>query len=99
LIRAPVGKKTGREHHAYGHRQIERRAGLFQIGRSQIDRDPRPWKDRIRVTQGTFNPIAGFLNGRIGQSNNHKSSESGRNIGFDVYRMRFESENRSSEYM
>ena len=66
------------------HRQIERRAGLAQVGRREVDRDPPRRMDETGVPECAAHALAGLLEGGVGQPDDGEPGQPGRDVDLDA---------------
>ena len=65
-------------------REIERGAGLAQLGRRKVDRDATRREGEARVADGTADALAGLLHGRVGQPDDREPRQPGRDVHLDA---------------
>ncbi len=63
--------------------KVQRRAGLAQVRRCEVDRDPARRMAESGVPNSASNPLARFLKGGIGQADDREPRQSGRDVDLD----------------
>ena len=64
-------------------REVERRAGLAQVGRREVDRDPPRRVDEAGVAERAADPLPGLLEGRVGEADDGEAGQSRRDVDLD----------------
>ena len=88
---APADDAGGGEN-AERDREIERRAGLADVGGRQIDRDPVLGELEAGIPYGAPDAIAALANARVRQAHDSESRQAERDVDFDVDGGRFDPE-------
>ena len=76
VVKARICQNPLSNQHAQRNRQIERRPGLFHIGRGEVYHRLRLWMPVPAVDDRASDPLDTLLDRRIGQSNNDRLLES-----------------------
>src|SRR5262249_33927587 len=82
----PVGSngKTADDQQGDGHRQIESRPDLAEVGGGQIDRDRAGRERKAAIAKGGADPLASFFYGRVGKSDDGEAGQTLGNVHLDV---------------
>jgi site-specific DNA recombinase len=73
----------GSEEDPDGDREVERRAGLAEVGRGQVDGDPSRRVDEARVADRTPDALARLLESRVGQADDREAGQAWRDVDLD----------------
>ena len=65
------------------HRQVERRPGLAQLGRGEVDGDPPRREDEPGVADRPADAFAGLLDRRVGEADDREAGQPGRDVHLD----------------
>ena len=74
--------------------QVERRAGLPDVGRREIHGDAMRRKLESRVPDRALHAVPAFADAGVGQADQREKGQAERDVDFDVDRARFDSEER-----
>jgi hypothetical protein len=66
------------------YREIERRAGLAQVSRCEVDRDAARRVDEARVPKGATDAFPRLLQRDVGEAHDRESRQSRRNVDLDA---------------
>ena len=84
-MRPPTGPNLLRaEQDPDGHREVERGAGLAQVGRGEIDRDPARRVDEAGVPERAADAFARLLERGVGQPDDGEPGQPGRDVDLDA---------------
>ena len=67
-----------------GHREVERRAGLAQVRRREVDRDPAGRVDEPAVAQRATDALASLLERRVGEPDDREAGQARCDIHLDA---------------
>ncbi len=77
-------EEIGGGEHRDGDGEVERRAGLRQVGRLQVDRQPAQREGQPGVVDRGPHPVAGLAERGVRQADDGEGRQAGRGIGLDV---------------
>ena len=84
-ILEPIGRQdTCGAQQAECNRQIVRGSTLAHVGRCEVHGDPTLGESKAGVLQGAADPVAAFLDGRVGKTDDGEGRETTRHVDFDV---------------
>jgi len=78
------------------HGEIIGRALFAQVGRRQVDRDPRVGELAIRVADGGLHPLARFLHGDVREPHDDHEKEAIGDIYLDFDERAFQADHRAT---
>ena len=81
----PLGRRLARHReHGKGDREVESGSLLALLGRRQVDREPRPREAELRRRDAAPDPLAGLLDGPIGEPDDDEARHAVDQVRLDL---------------